>query len=410
MVRIRNVEDGGIVTLHKEWGYYKSFPGSENDIPASGAYIFRPDSPDEKLTELELNSTTIAKKSSILTEVQFNYEVPWLKDVIKLYKGKSFIDIEYTVGPIDINDGVGKEVIMRLKSNIRNDGVFYTDSNAREFIKRKRSERSSWAFEEFEPVAGNFYPVNAAIYIEDDNASIAVLNDRSQGGSSLLDGSIEAMVHRRILHDDSRGVGEPLNETSEMTPYPPYGDASRKGEGITISGTFRVMIGGTRNAAALARSEMDSMFSPLHVFTASALKVRNTASLASEIAIENPFPKSLQLITMKLVSKEDEIKTYFVRLGHKYGLGESNEYSVPVKFDLSTLFKGELFEITETTLTGNRNKNERIKDKKQWIKNLQYREDTENNEITMYPMQIRTWFIQVGRKKRLEENAIKSVK
>jgi hypothetical protein len=31
------------------------------------------------------------------------------------------------------------------------------------------------------------------------------------GGSSITDGSLEVMVHRRCQHDDSRGVQEPLN-------------------------------------------------------------------------------------------------------------------------------------------------------------------------------------------------------
>jgi hypothetical protein len=33
-----------------------------------------------------------------------------------------------------------------------------------------------------------------------------------QGGASLVDGQIELMVQRAIMKDDSRGVGEPLNE------------------------------------------------------------------------------------------------------------------------------------------------------------------------------------------------------
>jgi len=39
-----------------------------------------------------------------------------------------------------------------------------------------------------------------------------VTNDRSQGGSALDAGSIEFMQHRRIPADDSRGMGEWVNE------------------------------------------------------------------------------------------------------------------------------------------------------------------------------------------------------
>lgn len=41
----------------------------------------------------------------------------------------------------------------------------------------------------------------------------AVLTDVSMGGSSMRDGGLELMVHRRVQKDDSRGVQEPLNET-----------------------------------------------------------------------------------------------------------------------------------------------------------------------------------------------------
>jgi len=44
--------------------------------------------------------------------------------------------------------------------------------------------------------------------------SLFILNDRSQGGSSYKNGEIELMIHRRLLHDDHRGVGEPLDEYS----------------------------------------------------------------------------------------------------------------------------------------------------------------------------------------------------
>ena len=40
-----------------------------------------------------------------------------------------------------------------------------------------------------------------------------MVTDRSQGGSSLKQGQVELMVHRRIFRDDRRGVAENLNET-----------------------------------------------------------------------------------------------------------------------------------------------------------------------------------------------------
>lgn len=41
---------------------------------------------------------------------------------------------------------------------------------------------------------------------------MTVMNSRSQGGSVLKKGRIELMQNRRLQKDDSRGMGEPLNE------------------------------------------------------------------------------------------------------------------------------------------------------------------------------------------------------
>lgn len=62
--------------------------------------------------------------------------------------------------------------------------------------------------------------MNVGGYIKDTTGQLSFLTDRSQGGASLADGQFEIMFHRRLLWDDSRGVGEPLNETDSITPYP----------------------------------------------------------------------------------------------------------------------------------------------------------------------------------------------
>ncbi|XP_062099161.1 alpha-mannosidase At3g26720-like [Humulus lupulus] len=65
--------------------------------------------------------------------------------------------------------------------------------------------------------------------MQDSISELSVLVDRSVGGSSLVDGQMELMLHRRLLHDDSRGVGEVLNDTVCLHD---------KCEGLTVSKPF----------------------------------------------------------------------------------------------------------------------------------------------------------------------------
>lgn len=113
-------------------------------------------------------------------------------------------------------DQKGKEVITRFTvNNFTNNGIFYTDSNGRQEITRYRNKRSDYDYDpEEEPVTSNYYPVSTKIAIEDKikGTRVAILNDRAQGGSSLNEGSMELMIHRRCTRDDEFGVGEILAE------------------------------------------------------------------------------------------------------------------------------------------------------------------------------------------------------
>ena len=44
--------------------------------------------------------------------------------------------MEYQVGPIPIEDGIGKEVATQISTTMDTNKTFYTDSNGRDFIKR----------------------------------------------------------------------------------------------------------------------------------------------------------------------------------------------------------------------------------------------------------------------------------
>ena len=77
--------------------------------------------------------------------------------------------------------GQGKEVITRYKTNISSAEHYYTDSNGREMQTRIKNFRPTWKLNVTEPVAGNYYPVNALAYIKDDKAQFTILTDRSEG-------------------------------------------------------------------------------------------------------------------------------------------------------------------------------------------------------------------------------------
>jgi alpha-mannosidase len=138
----------------------------------------------------------------------------WATLITRIYKGQRHIEVEWTVGPIPFEDGLGREIILRYSSNIQNEkGNFFTDANGRAMVERKLNTRGTWELNVTEEIAGNYYPITAAAYIQDENMQLAVLTDRAQGGASLRQGELEFMVHRRNLVDDRRGVQEPMNET-----------------------------------------------------------------------------------------------------------------------------------------------------------------------------------------------------
>lgn len=83
-------------------------------------------------------------------------------------------------------------------------------------------------YSETQPVAGNYYPILSRIILKGKKQTywtrsgkfsqefpamgFVVYTDRAQGGTSLSDGQVELMVHRRLVRDDGYGVGEALVE------------------------------------------------------------------------------------------------------------------------------------------------------------------------------------------------------
>ncbi len=57
------------------------------------------------------------------------------------------------------------------------------------------------------------------VFILDQKSHLAFSTDGSQAGTGWISaGQLEMMVHRDLLEDDGRGIGEPLNETEYVNP------------------------------------------------------------------------------------------------------------------------------------------------------------------------------------------------
>lgn len=90
---------------------------------------------------------------------------------------------------------IGKEVITKYATKIASNGTFYTDSNGRRWMQRKRNQRSSWNLTLTEPVSSNYYPITSSIAVRDAVHQATVITDRPQGGTSIEDGILELMVN-----------------------------------------------------------------------------------------------------------------------------------------------------------------------------------------------------------------------
>lgn len=159
---------------------------------SSGAYIFRP--APNTLETIIANDVQISVVRGDLCDEVHQIFSDWISQVVRIYKTVRHIEFEWLVGSIDVSDNVAKEIVSRFTTNIASDSVFYSDSNGRDMMRRKRGERETWDVEMFEKISGNYYPVTTRIAIEDENYRLAVLTDRAEGGSSMIDGTVELMV------------------------------------------------------------------------------------------------------------------------------------------------------------------------------------------------------------------------
>ncbi|XP_071440327.1 lysosomal alpha-mannosidase-like isoform X1 [Hetaerina americana] len=411
---IELIERGDLkAEIKQEILYYESMAGDNSIFAkrASGAYIFRPNGTDAVPMKSKINRVTSkVYRGELVDEVHQQFS-SWASQVVRVHKDKNYAELNWVVGPIPIEDGIGKEIIMRFTSNIQNNGVFYTDSNGREMLQRMRRASSvennpNKELEDsvLESISGNYYPVTSRIRIAglmgETPAVLSILTDRAQGGSSVKDGEVELMIHRRLLHDDAFGVGEALNETA-------YGTGLVvRGQNIVILGPMAADAPASPVYAEERQMAEEKLLAPWLFFSKTQQSyeewMKNTGK--EFVGLKPTLPPNVHVLTLEPWSGN----TVLLRLEHFYEMNEDAILSKPVTLNLEKLlaFIQPTF-IRETTLGAN-----------QWLENSKrmnwksesnsVTEDTsgeenflEQNEngvfdptqVTLGPMDIRTFVI-----------------
>jgi len=243
------------------------------------------------------------------------------------------------VGTIDS----GAEVVTTWQTDIPTGGEFVGDANGLERRTRKFDPDKT------EPVAGNFYPFVHSASINGNSAGkdvqLTFVGDRARSVAGLGDGNIQIMIHRRCLQDDGYGVDEVLNDQTKITVE------------------FYVTLDTAQNSALLRhRYQLHQNYPPLPLYTnANSAADYSKNFKTSWTALTAPLPANLHLLSFEVrnptptgVSPQGDTFV-LLRLHHLFEQGESTQYSVPVTFNISSLFTPTAFAINtveETILSG----------------------------------------------------------
>ena len=243
----------------------------------------------------------------------------------------------------------------------REGAVLYADANALEYERRVADVAST------EPVAGNYYPLGRAAFIQDEIAArhtavasttapvaqLSLIADRAHGVAALRDGEIEVMLHRRCAADDHKGVGETLDEkdytTSQM--YVSLDEAQ-------AAARLRRTLGVRQSFAPTA------LFVPSQAPQGELLPATRSALLAAGTAL----PPNVHLLSLD--QRYGPSNATVLRLQHLYEADEHATLSKPATIDIGAVFNASaglrVLSAVEMTLSANAPKADVDAERLQW--------------------------------------------
>ncbi|CAK9303127.1 unnamed protein product [Gordionus sp. m RMFG-2023] len=365
------------VRLNQSFYWY-----GQSSAKSSDAYLFRSNALEANNISSFSNGIQLKIIKGTLFDQARQIFSPWLYQDITLYKNANYLDMAWTVGSIPIHDKISKDIVMRIDSDIASSvyrrvrsssnkrlgrftkfNKFYTDSNARFMMPRSVAnienittfdydllnfdQANMGKMDPYNFIPKQYYPVNSKIFIKDEKKKdtkrkrqLGIVNDRSQGGTSLKEGSIELMVHRRMVSDAGLGVDEVLNETGS------------DGQGLIARGKHLLVFDTRVRCNKLMTKLAQTVYlSPQIMFLTPDNDKRNSYN-NSKLKTPRSFlikelPANLHLLSLYQWGE----KRILLRLEHIYSPGEHPQLSKPVTIDLKRIFSTFTVEsLIETTL------------------------------------------------------------
>ena len=171
----------------------------------SGAYIFAPTGDALQILQPRDKPVVSVIQGGLVSEIKVDYGL--FQQTAKLYNTFGvqsrglYIETKLDIKKLRQSD---KEVIIRLKTDMTTNGLFYTDQNGFQMMGRKNYPTR--------PIENNYYPVTSMVMLECKSRRLTLHTAQPHGAASYRNGWLEVMLDRIVSRDDGKGLGQGVTD------------------------------------------------------------------------------------------------------------------------------------------------------------------------------------------------------
>lgn len=269
----------------------------------------------------------------------------------RVYAGERHVHVYTGTGPFAYSsNNRSQDAIVRLTTNITNNGTWYTDSNGLEFLPRVLNSRGWYTgsgpyMYPDSPVTSNQYPITAGALMSDaaSGVTLALLSTTSHPVSSQTDGMLEWGVNRVVVN----GGGGSIAAVNELVYVHNV---------LALSASFA-------GAGNYVRPVCTALATPVVLVASNA-----TPQAGNDVfsAVTAPLPSNVRVLSLQLLPPGLNISSValaeraaavtaptngvlLMRLHRIYARGEDAGGDAPVQVDVASLFKPTVYTVTAVT-------------------------------------------------------------